>query len=97
MIRLHPRSTKLRHLVAPVFVASIIVLAIAGIFWKPAWWLLIAELVTYLICARVAGVQAAKKSNGGLGMVLVMPLVFATIHLTWGSSFLIRLLSPARK
>jgi succinoglycan biosynthesis protein ExoA len=97
MIRLHPRSIKLRHLVAPVFVASIIVLAIAGIFWGPAWWLLFAELVTYLICALGAGVQAAKKSNGGLGMVLVMPLVFATIHLTWGSSFLIRLLSPARK
>jgi len=97
MIRLHPQSTKLRHLVAPVFVASIVVLAIAGIFWVPAWWLLLAELITYLICALVAGVQAAKKSNGGLEMVLVMPLVFATIHLTWGSSFLIRLLSPARK
>lgn len=97
MIRLHPRSIKLRHLVAPIFVASIIVLAIAGIFWKPAWWLLLAELVTYLICALVAGVQAAKKSSGGLGMVLMMPLVFATIHLTWGSSFLIRLISPARK
>lgn len=97
MIRLHPGSTKLRHLVAPVFVASIIVLAIVGILWEPAWWLLLAELVTYLICALVAGVQAAKKSNGGLGMVLVMPLVFATIHSTWGSSFLIRLLSPARK
>lgn len=97
MIRLHPRSTKLRHLVAPVFVVSIVVLAIAGLFWKPAWWLLLAELITYLICAFAAGVQAAKNSKGGLGMALVMPVVFATIHLTWGSSFLIRLLSPARK
>ena len=93
MIRLHPGSIKLRHLVAPVFVVSIIVLAILGLFWTPAWWLLLAELVTYLIGAFAAGVQAAKKSNGGLVMALVMPLVFATIHLTWGSSFLIRLLT----
>ena len=97
MIRLHPGSIKLRHMVAPVFVASIIVLAIAGIFWQPAWWLLLAELGAYLLCALVAGIQAAKKSSGGLGMVLVMPLVFATIHLTWGSSFLVRLISPSRK
>jgi len=97
MIRLHPRSIKLRHLVAPLFVASIQALAIAGIFWTPAWWLLLVEVITYLICATLAGLQAAKRSAGGLGMVLVMPVVFATIHLTWGSSFLMRLLRPARK
>ena len=96
MIRLHPRSTKLRHLVAPLFVASIVVLGIAGIVWKPAWWLLLVEVVTYLICALLAGWQAAKRSNNGLAMVLVMPLIFATIHLTWGASFLIRLFSPSR-
>src|SRR4030095_5092227 len=67
MIRLHPRSIKLRHLVAPVFVASLLVLGISGIFWKPAWWLLLVEIVTYLICALVAGLAAAKKSNAGLG------------------------------
>ena len=97
MIRLHPRSIKVRHLVAPLFVASLLVLGIAGIFWKPAWWLLLVEVVAYLSCALAAGAQAAKKSNGGFGMVLVLPLVFATIHLTWGSSFLIRLVKPVTK
>jgi len=91
MIRLHPRSTKLRHLVAPLFVASILALGIAGIFWKPAWWLLLLELVTYLGCALLAGWQAARRAGGGLQMALVMPLIFATIHLSWGSSFLVRL------
>ena len=97
MIRLHPRSTKLRHLVAPLFVLSILVLAIAGVFWKPAGWLLLVEVVTYLVCALVAGLQAAKRSHEGLAMALVMPLIFATIHLSWGSSFLLRLLRPAGK
>ena len=94
MIRLHPGSTKLRHLVAPLFVASIVVLGIAGIFWQPAWWLLLLELVAYLGCALLAGWQAARRAGAGLQMALVMPLIFATIHLSWGSSFLVRLLSP---
>jgi len=97
MIRLHPRSTKLRHLVAPLFVVSILVLSVVGLFWKPASWLLLAEIVTYLVCALLAGLQAAKRSHEGLAMALVMPLIFATIHLSWGSSFLLRLLRPAGK
>ena len=96
MIRLHPRSTKLRHLVAPLFVASILALAVAGIFWRPAWWLLLAVIITYLICAIVAGWQVAKRSNEVLRIALLMPLVFATIHVSWGSSFLLRLLKPLR-
>ncbi len=97
MIRLHPRSTKLRHLVAPLFVASILVLGIAGIFWTPAWWLLLLELVTYLGCALFAGWQAARRAGAGLQMALVMPLIFATIHLSWGSSFLVRLIGAPQK
>ena len=96
MIRIQPRSTRLRHLVAPLFVASIVFLGIAGIVWKPVWWLLLVEVVAYLVCALLAGWQAAKRSSNGLAMVLVMPLIFATIHLTWGASFLIRLFSPSR-
>jgi succinoglycan biosynthesis protein ExoA len=97
MIRLHPRSIKIRHLVAPLFVLSILVLGILGVVWRPAWWLLLIEIVSCLICALLAGWQAAKSSRQGLAMVLVMPLIFATIHLTWGSSFLIRSLSPSGK
>jgi succinoglycan biosynthesis protein ExoA len=97
MIRLHPRSTKLRHLVAPLFVLSIVVLGLVGIVWKPAWWLLLVEVVAYLVCALLAGWQAAKRSSNGLAMVPVMPLIFATIHLSWGCSFLLRLFNLSSK
>lgn len=97
MIRLHPRSTRPRHLVAPLFVASLLFFGIAGFFLFPGWWLLLIEIVTYLTCALLAGWQAAKRSGEGrLPMVLVMPLIFATIHLAWGSSFLVRLVSSAK-
>lgn len=97
MIRLHPGSTKLRHLVAPVFVVSLLALGIIGIIWTPAWWLLLAEVIIYLGCALLAGWQAAKKAGAGLAMMLVLPMVFATIHLTWGSSFILKFLIPSTK
>lgn len=94
MLRLQPRSIKVRHLVAPAFVVSIPALVIAGIVWKPAWWLLLVEVVVYLLGALVAGWQVARRSGDGLVMVLLMPFIFATIHLTWGASFLVRLIKP---
>lgn len=96
MIRLHPRSIKLRHLVAPAFVSSLLLLSLAGLVWQVAWWLLLVEVSVYLVLALGAGWQAAKRAGVGLVVTLPMPLVFATIHLTWGSSFLIRLLGLGR-
>lgn len=92
MIRRQPQSIKLRHLVAPVFVASLVILGIAGFFWPPAWWLLLIELGVYLLFALFAAVRAARKE--GLITILVMPFIFAVIHLTWGTSFLLRLIKP---
>ena len=97
MVRLHPRSIKLRHLVAPAFVLSLLVLTLAGIVWSLAWWLLLIEVVIYFSFALVAGWRAASRAGLGLRVALVMPAVFATIHLTWGISFLIRLFVSARK
>lgn len=91
MVRLHPRSIKWRHMAAPAFVASIVLLAAAGLVWSFAWRLLGFELATYLLFALAFGGQIARRSDGGLLMVLLMPVVFLIIHLTWGSSFLLGL------
>jgi succinoglycan biosynthesis protein ExoA len=96
MLRLQPRSIKPRHLVAPVFVLSLLILGLLGFFWTPAWWLLLIELAVYLIAALAAGLHAARRSGGGLGMMLLLPLIFATIHLPWGTSFLLRLVGIGR-
>jgi glycosyltransferase involved in cell wall biosynthesis len=91
MVKLHPRSIKLRHLAAPALVLSIIVTAVAGFFWSFAWWLLGLELATYLFLSLLAGWKASRKSDLGFAGVLLMPIVFATIHLSWGASFIIGL------
>lgn len=96
MIRLHPRSIRLRHLVAPVFALSVLFLLALSVFSAPALMLLSAEVCLYLLLALVFGWQITRRSNGGLQMFLIMPLVFLTIHLTWGFSFLLGLVRQPR-
>ncbi len=89
MIRLHPLSIKLRHTIAPAFVLSTVLLALLGIIWPIAWLLLALQWVIYLFGAITFAFQASRKAEGGLAMAAVLPLVFSTIHLVWGSSFLV--------
>ena len=88
MIRARPRSTKLRQLVAPAFVISILALAVIGLWNRLAWWLLALEVLTYFSAAAAFAYQATRNNQEKLSVMLMMPLVFVTIHLSWGSSFL---------
>lgn len=88
MIRARPRSFKLRQLVAPVFISSIVLLTAAG-FWRSIAWLMLAlELTTYLVAAVAFGYQATRRNQEKVSLMLTMPLVFLTIHFSWGTSFL---------
>lgn len=96
MLKLHPRSARWRHLVAPVFVASMFVLGAVGFFWPVAWALLTLEMGAYLALALVCAAQLARKS-GDARLLFVLPLVFFTIHFVWGGSFLTGLLRSERR
>lgn len=88
MIRLHPGSMKLRHIVAPTFVFSVVFLAAISSFWATARWLLLLDLGIYLIAAVISGWHATRRSrNSRIALWLWMPLIFAVIHITWGASF----------
>jgi glycosyltransferase involved in cell wall biosynthesis len=91
MVRLNPSSIRLRHLAAPLFVLSLALLAALGFVWQTAWWILLAEVGMYLLAGFAAGTQAMLRTKSSPLIVPLMPLVFATIQLTWGVSFLIRL------
>jgi len=96
MVRLHPRSIKLRHLVAPAFVLSLVCLIILSVFWPPFAILLSLEVGLYVLLSLTFGWQIKQRNNDGVGMLLVLPLVFLTIHLTWGTSFLLGLVRQPR-
>jgi len=91
MLRLHPRSLKLRHLVAPCFVLSVLLLVLMGLVWPPAFLVLAVELGFYLLIALACSFKIAWADRGGIGMFVLLPLAFLTIHVCWGASFLIGL------
>ena len=91
MVLKHPASIKIRHLIAPLFVLSLVVLLVVGILFPIAWWLLLFELGLYLLLGLVFGVTLAQKTRNGVLSPLVMPITFLTIHSVWGASFILGL------
>jgi cellulose synthase/poly-beta-1,6-N-acetylglucosamine synthase-like glycosyltransferase len=89
MIRQRPRSIKMRHTVAPAFVTSLLLLTAAGFWQDIAWTILALELAMYLLAAMVSTYQAVRNKHETFAVMLTMPFAFFTIHLSWGSSFLI--------
>lgn len=94
MIRARPRSLKLRQMVAPVFVASIVLLGMVGVWRSIAWSLLAVELAIYLMSALFFANQAARKNREQFSVLVLLPLAFFTIHFSWGASFLLGLVTP---
>lgn len=92
MLKLHPRSLKLRHLVAPLFVLSVTFLALLSLMWKPMLILLGLEIGLYALLSIVFGWQVMRRNQDGIGMLFIMPFVFLIIHLSWGTSFLLGLI-----
>jgi hypothetical protein len=50
--------------------------------------MLAMEVATYLTAAVAFGYQATLKTEEKLSVMVRMPLVFLTIHFSWGASFL---------
>ncbi len=96
MIRLHPRSLKLRHTIAPIFVASMILLGALGMWKSAAWMLLAGEFGLYFILAFGFAVHAVRRAKETVGVLFALPLVFFLVHLSWGASFLLGLIRQPR-
>lgn len=78
----HPDVARFRHLVPPIFIVSLIL----SCFLYPFCWkvsLIIPSL--YLILNLIASVKISIKK--GLQYLPLLPVVFATIHLSWGMGF----------
>lgn len=87
MVKLHPRSIKLRQLVAPVFVLSVICLTLLGWWLKPARWLLAAVFAAYALLAFAAALQLLRRDKDAR-LLLLIPASFLLVHLAWGVGFL---------
>lgn len=95
MVKLHPRSLRLRHLVAPAFVAGILSTSLAGFWWRPAWWLLLLAVVPYVLLALVCAFRLARRGRD-LTLLPLIAVIFPVLHVAWGSSFWLGLVRAPR-
>ncbi len=89
VIRKHSMPASWRHLVPATLVASLLVLAVTGVAWRPALWLLAVELAAYLSFIGMGSLVVAKRR--GWGLLPALPLVLACFHFAYGSGFLLGL------
>jgi glycosyltransferase involved in cell wall biosynthesis len=96
MVKLNPRSIRLRQLVAPAFVLSIVSLILLGLWWRLAFVGLLPVLVPYVALACFFAFKLSRRA-GDWRLLPAVVLAFLIIHVAWGSSFLTGLIySPQR-
>ncbi len=81
----HPGSLRWRQLVAPAFVLSLLLTPLLVHLLGP--WLGTVHLSLYLLATMAASALTA--AQHGLRYMVFLPVIFATIHLSWGTGFLL--------
>jgi hypothetical protein len=87
MLRQHPASLRWRQTLPVVFVATLLVLAAASVFLRPAATLLAFILLVYFGVLTGAAVTICAR-EGGWRRVGALVAAFATIHVCWGAGAL---------
>jgi len=96
MLLRYPGTLRWRQALPPLFVLSLIGLAILSYWQSSARMVLAIELLLYLAALLAAGLAAAVRRRKPL-LVAGLAAAIATMHLAWGSGFLWSLASSPLK
>jgi len=94
MLRRYPASIRWRQLVPPTFVASLLLTGLGGLFAPPLALLFRAIVGAYALLAGIFTLHTAYRH--GWRYLPILPITFATMHLSWGLGFLWGLVHPAK-
>lgn len=97
MLRRYPQTLRWRQFLPPVFVLSLVILALSSFFFNAARALLALEVVGYALIL-IAGALPAARRYKDLGLAVAIPLAIMTMHVNWGAGFLWSMVSskPAK-
>ncbi len=95
MLKRYPSTLRWRQALPPLFVASVLALAVLA-FFDIARSVLFLELGVYLCVLLAAGILAATRRRNP-SLVLGLPLALLVMHVAWGGGFLWSLLTSFRK
>jgi GT2 family glycosyltransferase len=86
VLQKHPRQMSLRQFVPLAFVVALILTFLLSLMFPWGWKALLALLAVYLLANLSASIMAA--SGQGFKKLILLPLAFAIIHLSYGLGFL---------
>jgi glycosyltransferase involved in cell wall biosynthesis len=90
VLQKHPRQMKARQFVPPVFVACLLLALLSIPFTVAGFYLFGAVAGLYLLANLGASILAARKETWSL--LPYLPVIYATLHLSFGLGFLVGLL-----
>ncbi|HKZ78476.1 MAG TPA: glycosyltransferase family 2 protein [Pyrinomonadaceae bacterium] len=93
MVKLHPRSIRMRQLVAPAFVLLLLSAIPVSLLWPAAIWFFTIVIALYALLALVFALGIAHRAQNWK-LFPLLPIIFFVIHTTWGTSFLLGLVRP---
>ncbi|HSS97824.1 MAG TPA: glycosyltransferase family 2 protein [Terriglobales bacterium] len=91
MLRKYPQTIRLRQAIPPLFVLSLVFLALLSL-WMPAQILLKIQVVSYAALLIFAAVLKAFQQRQA-SLVIGIPLAMIIMHISWGAAFLGSLLT----
>ena len=96
MLRKHPNTLRWRQFVPPLFVLTLLGLAVLSFPFVLARWLFAIIVILYTIIMLTIGLMMSLKHKN-ISLISGVPLATATIHISWGSAFLWSLISSPKK
>jgi len=94
MLRRYPDTLRWRQALPPLFVLSLMGLAVLSVFFPLSAYLLAGELLIYLFVFILAGIRAALRLGASF-LVIGLPLAIPVMHLTWGCGLIWSILSSS--
>ncbi len=89
VLQKHPLQMRMRQFAPLVLVCSFLTLSLASIFYAPAGSALVALVAVYVAVLMLATISSVRSRHGWRAILL--PVAFATLHLSYGLGFLIGL------
>lgn len=95
VLQKHPRQMSPRQFVPPVFVGSLLVTGVLGVWVAPAAWLLVAAFAAYGVAVSAGAAMVAR--DHGWRLFLPVVAAFTAMHVSWGTGFLLGALRFGRR
>jgi succinoglycan biosynthesis protein ExoA len=89
VLQKHPRQMSGRQFVPPLFVTTLLTLSSAALISSLAAWLLTAVVLSYAAANGLATILTARRC--GWQLAAYFPIIFPTLHLSYGVGFLVGL------